>query len=165
MNYTGLSNLEKNLAWKTLKKSCEGFFLSRAPGYRSSCAFHFPVDTRRHFNVDTTSQRCWSDVVCLQVLWKLELYFVYIFIADLNFFTKVCSFDPSFNRNILTSLYLKSETSTHAQLHSYSFFHTIFMWIGSIDNVMNVVCNFLLEMSIFTPATSHNNDIWKQQIR
>ena len=46
--------------------------------------------------------------------WKLRLYFVYTFIADWNFLTEFCGFDPSFNRNILASLYLKSETSPHA---------------------------------------------------
>ena len=52
---------------------------------------------------------------------KFGLYFAYIFITDWNFLTKFCSSDPSFNRNILTSLNLKSETSRHALLHDYSF--------------------------------------------
>ena len=47
--------------------------------------------------------------------------FVYIFIVDSNFLTKFCSSNPSFNENILTSLYLTSETSAHAQLCDYSF--------------------------------------------
>ena len=47
--------------------------------------------------------------------WKLSLYFVYIFIAHWNFLTKFCSSDPNFNKNILTSLYLISETTAHAQ--------------------------------------------------
>ena len=33
---------------------------------------------------------------------------------------------PSFNRNILTSLYLKSETSAHVQLRNCSFIRTIY---------------------------------------
>ena len=53
--------------------------------------------------------------------WKLGLYFVYIFIADCNCLTNFYSSDPSFNRNILTSLYFKYETSAHAHLRTYSF--------------------------------------------
>ena len=34
-----------------------------------------------------------------------------------NFLTKFCSSDPSFNRNILTSLYLKSE---HLRMRNYA---------------------------------------------
>ena len=64
--------------------------------------------------------------------WKFSLYFVYIFIADWNFLTKFCSSDPSFNRNILTPLYLKSETSAHAQLCDYSFIHTIYTFHGMV---------------------------------
>ena len=48
--------------------------------------------------------------------WKFGLYFVYIFIADWNFLTKFCSSDPSFNGNILASLYLKSEISYYIQV-------------------------------------------------
>ena len=59
-------------------------------------------------------------------LWKSGLYFVYIFIGDWNFLTKFCSSDRSFNRNILTSLYLKSETSAHAELHNYLFIQTTY---------------------------------------
>ena len=33
--------------------------------YTKNCIV--PVDTRRHINVDTTSYRCWIDIVCLQV--------------------------------------------------------------------------------------------------
>ena len=58
--------------------------------------------------------------------WKFGLYFAYIFIADWNLLTKFRSFDPICNRNILTSLYLKSETSAHAQLRNYSLVHTIY---------------------------------------
>ena len=48
--------------------------------------------------------------------WKFGLYFLYVFIADGNFLTKFCISDPCFNRNILTSLYLKSESYAYAQL-------------------------------------------------
>ena len=58
--------------------------------------------------------------------WKFDLYFVYIFITDWDFLTYFYSSDPSFNRNILTSLYLKSEISAHAQLCDYLFIHTIY---------------------------------------
>ena len=40
-----------------------------------------------------------------------------ICIAHYNFLTKFCSSDPSFNRNILTSLYLKSE---HLRMRNYA---------------------------------------------
>ena len=60
------------------------------------------------------------------------LYFVYILIADWNFLTKFCSSDPSFNGNFLTFLYLKSETSAHAQLCDYSFIHTIYKFHGVV---------------------------------
>ena len=62
--------------------------------------------------------------------WKFGLYFVYIFIADWYFLTKFWSSDPSFNGHILTSLYLKSATSAHAQLCNYSFTHTIYKFHG-----------------------------------
>ena len=39
------------------------------------------------------------------------------------FSTKFCSSDPSFNRNVLTSLYVKSEISADAQLRNYLFMH------------------------------------------
>ena len=64
--------------------------------------------------------------------WKFGLYFVYIFIVDWNFLAKFCSSDPSFNGNILTSLYLKSKTSTHAQLCDYSFIYAIYKFHGMV---------------------------------
>ena len=72
----------------------------------------------------STSRKCF--------IWKFGLYFVYIFKADWNFFTEFRSSYPSFNRNILTSLYLKSETSAHAQLCDYSFIHTIYKFYGMV---------------------------------
>ena len=63
---------------------------------------------------------------------KFSLYFLYIFIADRNFLTNFCSSDPSFNRNILISLYLKSETSALAQLCDYMFIHTIYKFHGMV---------------------------------
>ena len=53
-------------------------------------------------------------------------------IANWNFLTKFYSSDPSFNGNILTSFYLKSETSAHVQLCDYSFIHTIYKFHGMV---------------------------------
>ena len=64
--------------------------------------------------------------------WKFGPYFVYIFITDWNFLTKFCSSDPSFNGNILTSLYLKSETFAYAQLCDYSFILTLYRFHGMV---------------------------------
>ena len=46
---------------------------------------------------------------------KFILYFVYLFRTDRNFLSNFCSSDPSFDRNILRSLYLKFKISAHAQ--------------------------------------------------
>ena len=62
--------------------------------------------------------------------WKFRLYFVYVFIADWDFLTKFCSSDPNFNGNVLTFLYLKFDTSEHAQLCDYLFIHTIHKFHG-----------------------------------
>ena len=48
--------------------------------------------------------------------WKCSLHFVDIFRTNWNFLIKFCSFDPSFNRNILRSQYLKFRTSAHAHI-------------------------------------------------
>ena len=57
-----------------------------------SCAFHF-MEIFRLVEIRA--------VICLYLQ------------SGLEFLTKLCSSDPSFNGNILTSLYLKSETSAH----------------------------------------------------
>ena len=44
------------------------------------------------------------------------VYIFYNFRTDWNFLMKFCSFDPSFNRNILRSLYLKFKPSVHAHI-------------------------------------------------
>ena len=80
--------------------------------------------------------------------WKLGLYFLYIFIMDWNFFTKFCSSDSSFNGNILTSLYLKSETSAHVQLCDYSFIHTTYMFHGMVL-AGNSHCGYLLMNEVY----------------
>ena len=49
--------------------------------------------------------------------------------SGLDFF---CSSDPSFHGNMLTSLYLKSETFGHEQLCDYSFIHTIYKFHGMV---------------------------------
>ena len=43
--------------------------------------------------------------------WKFSLHLIHIFRADWKFLTKFDSSDSSFNKSILTLLYLKSETS------------------------------------------------------
>ena len=72
---------------------------------RRGCAFHF--------------------VEIFNTSWKFSPYFVHIFRTDWNFFTKLGSSDPSFSWTKLTPLYLKFETSAHAQItviHYYMLF-------------------------------------------
>ena len=59
-------------------------------------------------------EKCVSVLLC--ALHFVEMQSV-ICIAHCNFLTKFCSSDPSFNRNILTSLYLKSE---HLRMRNYA---------------------------------------------
>ena len=57
--------------------------------------------------------------------WKISLHFVYIFRTDWNFLIKFCSSDTSFDRNILTFLYLKFKTSVNVKVgntHNYVLF-------------------------------------------
>ena len=63
--------------------------------------------------------------------WKFSLHFVYIFRTDWNFLIKLCSSDPSFNRNILRSLNLKFKISAHAQItitHQYVLITNLLTW-------------------------------------
>ena len=46
--------------------------------------------------------------------------------TDWNFFNKFSRSDPSFNGNILVSLYLKPETPALAQIRDYTFMHTTY---------------------------------------
>ena len=62
----------------------------------------------------------------------ISILFIYLF-KSLFTFGKFCSSDPSFNGNILISLYLKSETTAHAQLFSYLFIHTIYKFHGMVS--------------------------------
>ena len=76
-----------------------------------------------------------------------------------HFLIKFCGFDPNFDRNILTSLYLKFETSLHVQLRDHLFIHTTYRFhdmssvgnlhwgylVGSIGSVINVVAWPFLE--------------------
>ena len=55
-------------------------------------------------------------------LWKCSLHFVYIIRTDWNILIELCKPDPSFNRNILRSLYLKFKTSAHAHIATSYFF-------------------------------------------
>ena len=58
-------------------------------------------------------------------LWKCSLHFVYIFKTEWNFLIKFCSSDPSFNGNILRSLYLKFQTSAHAHI-AINYYYLLF---------------------------------------
>ena len=63
--------------------------------------------------------------------WKCSLHFVYVFRTDWNFLTKFCISDPSFSRNILSSLYLKFKTSAHAYIvitNYYVLFTNFLRW-------------------------------------
>ena len=60
-----------------------------------------------------------------------------------DFLTKFGSSDSTFNRNIVTCPYLKSETSAHAQLQDYSFIHTIYKFHGMMS-VGNLHWGYLL---------------------
>ena len=57
--------------------------------------------------------------------WKSSLHFLYIFGTDWNFLIKFCSSDPSFNRDILRSLYLKFQTSAHAHI-AITYYYVLF---------------------------------------
>ena len=62
---------------------------------------------------------------------EIQSAFFYIFRADWNFQIKFCSVDPSFNRNILRSLYLKFKASAHVQTaiaHCYVIFTNFLTW-------------------------------------
>ena len=62
---------------------------------------------------------------------KFSLHFVYIYRSNSNFLIKFYSSDPSFNINILTSLYLKFKISAHAHIaitHYYLSFTNFFTW-------------------------------------
>ena len=64
---------------------------------------------------------------CVRSTWWISsLHFVYIFRKDWNFLTKLCSSDPSFNRNILRSLYLKFKTSADAQI-AMTYYYVLFI--------------------------------------
>ena len=63
--------------------------------------------------------------------WKFSLPFVYIFKADWKFFIKIFIFDPSFNRNTLSSLHLNFKPSAHAKIlvtHYYVLFTNFLTW-------------------------------------
>ena len=62
---------------------------------------------------------------------KFSVHFVYIFGMDWGFAIKFGSSDPSFNRNILRSLYLKFKASAHAEsttTHYYVLFTNFLTW-------------------------------------
>ena len=52
-----------------------------ASGHVFNSGYFFPVDTRRHFNVYTTSYRRWNDVVCLLgliIIWNDLFKYVWL---------------------------------------------------------------------------------------
>ena len=76
-------------------------------------------------SLDSTSRSLKFERVCIYFEEIRSVFCLYLH-SGWNFLTKFCSSYPSFNENILISLYLKSDTSTHAQLCDYSFIHTIY---------------------------------------
>ena len=63
--------------------------------------------------------------------WKCSLQFCLFLQNRLEFFIKFCSSDPSFNRNILRSLYLKFKTSAHLDIiitYYYVLFTNFLTW-------------------------------------
>ena len=62
---------------------------------------------------------------------EMQSVFFYIFRMGWNFLIKFCSSDPSFNRNILRSLYLKFKASAHAHIviaYYYTLFTNFLRW-------------------------------------
>ena len=57
--------------------------------------------------------------------WKLSLHFAYIFRIARNFSIKIWNSYQSFDKNILTTLYLKSEMSAHAKI-AINLYHILF---------------------------------------
>ena len=80
--------------------------------------------------------------------WKFALYFVYIFIVNWDILTKFCSSDPGLNRNISTSLHIKSETSAHAQLRDYSFIHPIYKFHDMVS-ARNLHWEYILIIGVY----------------
>ena len=72
-----------------------------------------------------------EDFFLLPLCGNAVCYSVYIFRTDWDFFIKFCSSDPSFNRNILRSLYLKFKTSAHVHIiitYYYVLFTNFLTW-------------------------------------
>ena len=64
------------------------------------------------------------------------ILFISFFRTDWNFLIKFCNSDPSFNRKILTSLYLKFKTSAHAHIAiTYYFLYLQVLWQDIILNL------------------------------
>ena len=97
--------------------------------------------------------------------WKLGLYFVNIFVANWNLLTKICNSVPSFNRRILTALYLKSQTSAHAQLRNYSLIATIHKF-HNIVSFVNLPWGYVLINGVYRQhhesghVTFPRNNFW-----
>ena len=68
--------------------------------------------------------------------------------SGLKFLAKLCCSDPSFNRNVLSSLYIKFEISSHAQLRDYSFIPTIYKFHDMVS-VGNLHWGYLLINEVY----------------
>ena len=67
---------------------------------------------------------------------EVRSVFFYIFLTDWILLTKICSSDLRFNRNILTSLYLKSETSaTNYTITRVYILHKSFTTCFQLENL------------------------------
>ena len=79
----------------------------------------------------------WSGWVCIPLSGniplrgKFSLHIVYIFRTGWNFLIQFCYSNPSYNRNIVRSLYLKFKIFAHAQItitHYYVLFTYLLTW-------------------------------------
>ena len=75
----------------------------------------------KHKHLSFSSCRCFKyfrniPEVCAFHFVEIQSAFCLIFRTDWNFLIKFCSFHPSFNRNILRSIYLNFKTSAHTQI-------------------------------------------------
>lgn len=128
-------------------------FCSNWPKYRSHSLLDYKKTWLNSWAFEhSTSWKCSTS-------WRFGLYFAYIFIVDRNFLTKFCRSDLSFNRNILTLLYMKFKTSAYVQiafiLYCTSFltwceFET-YIWVAFwqmklVNNLINLITCFFLKI-------------------
>ena len=96
---------------------------------------HFPDSDTGTSKKTTETPRTLTLTLTLTLFWgdafQFSLLFVYICRINWNFLMKFCKFDPSFNRSVLISLYLKFKLSAHAQFvitHYYVLFTNFLTW-------------------------------------